>query len=115
MSRVLCGFQPLFPGSSAGKVSTCNAGDTGSIPGLGISPGGGNSYPLQYSGLENSMDCINKSACGAGDPGLIPWLGKSPGVGNGNPLQYYCLENPMDRGAWQTTVRGVAKELDTTE
>ena len=35
--------------------------------------------------------------------------GKSPGEGNGNPLQYSCLENPMDRGAWQATVHGVAK------
>ena len=43
---------------SAGKESTCNVGDLGSIPGLGRSPGEGNSYPLQYSGLENSMDCI---------------------------------------------------------
>ena len=40
------------------KESTCNAGDLGSIPELGRSPGEGNSYPLQYSGLENSMDCI---------------------------------------------------------
>ena len=46
-----------FPGGSAGKESACNAGDLGSIPGLGRSPGEGNSYPLQYSGLENSMDC----------------------------------------------------------
>ena len=37
---------------------TLSAGDLGSIPGLGRSPGEGNSYPLQYSGLENSMDCI---------------------------------------------------------
>ena len=58
-----------FPGSSAGKEFTCNAGDLGSIPGLG----------------------------------------RSPGKGNGNPLQYSCLENPMDRGAWQSTVHGVAK------
>ena len=41
-----------------GKESICNVGDLGSIPGLGRSPGQGNSYPLQYSGLENSMDCI---------------------------------------------------------
>ena len=41
---------------SDGKESACNAGDLGSIPGLGRSPGEGNSYPLQYSGLENSMD-----------------------------------------------------------
>ena len=47
-----------FPGGSASKESVCNAGDLGSIPGLGRLPGEGNSYPLQYSGLENSMDCI---------------------------------------------------------
>ena len=49
----------LCPGSSAGKESTCNEGDLVSIPGLGRSPGEGKGYhPLQYSGLENSMDCI---------------------------------------------------------
>ena len=47
-----------FTGGSAGKESTRNAGDLGSIPGLGRSLAEGNSYPLQYSGLENSMDCI---------------------------------------------------------
>ena len=47
-----------FPCGSAGKESACNAGDLGSIPGLGRSPGEGKGYPLQYSGLENSMDCI---------------------------------------------------------
>ena len=46
-----------FPGGSAGKESACNAGDLGSIPGLGRSPGEGIGYPLWYSGLENSMDC----------------------------------------------------------
>ena len=46
-----------FPGGSAGEESACNAGDLGSIPGLGSSPGGGKGYLLQYSGLENSMDC----------------------------------------------------------
>ena len=45
-----------FPGSSAGKESACNDGDLRSIPGLGISPGEGKVYLLQYSGLENSMD-----------------------------------------------------------
>ena len=47
-----------FPCGSAGKESSCNVGDLGSIPGLGISPGEGKGYPLQYSDLENSMDCI---------------------------------------------------------
>ena len=42
----------------AGKESTCNAGDLTSIPGLGRSPGEGKGYPLQYSSLENSMNCI---------------------------------------------------------
>ena len=45
-----------FPGGSDGKESTCNAGDLGSIPGLGRSPGGGHGNPLQYSCLENPMD-----------------------------------------------------------
>ena len=111
-----------FPCGSAGKESTCNVGDLISIPGLGRSPGEGNSYPLQDSGLKNSMDSIawggkesdkteqlwtslggsdgKASAYNAGDPGLIPGLGRSPGEGNGKPLQYSCLENPMDRGAW---------------
>ena len=45
-----------FPGYSGGKESACSAGDPGSIPGLGRSPGEGNGYPLQYSCLDNSMD-----------------------------------------------------------
>ena len=47
-----------FPDSSDGKESACNAGDPSLIPGLGRSPGEGKGYPLQYSDLENSMDCI---------------------------------------------------------
>ena len=45
-----------FPGGSDGKVSACNAGDPGSIPGSGRYPGEGNSNPLQHSCLENPMD-----------------------------------------------------------
>ena len=45
-----------FTGDLDGKEFTCNAGNLGSIPGLGISPGEGNGYPLQYSCLEDSMD-----------------------------------------------------------
>ena len=47
-----------FPDSSVGKESGCNAGDPGSIPGLGRSPGEGKGYPLKYSGLENSIDYL---------------------------------------------------------
>ena len=45
----------------------------------------------------------------------IPGSGRPLGEGNGDPLLYSCLENPMDRGAWRTSVHGVAKELDMTE
>ena len=47
-----------FLGGSDGEESACNVGDLVSIPGSGRSPGEGKGYPLQYSGLENSMDCI---------------------------------------------------------
>ena len=47
-----------FPYGSAGKESICNAGDLGSIPGLGKYPGEEKDYPLEYSDLENSMVCI---------------------------------------------------------
>ena len=46
-----------FPGDKAGKESSCSVGDLGSIPGLGKFPGEGIGYPLQYSGLEHSMEC----------------------------------------------------------
>ena len=53
-----------------------------------------------------------ESACNAGDlgeEGLIPGSGRSQGEGNNNPLQYFCLGNPMDKGAWESTVHGMAK------
>ena len=124
-----------FPGGSEGKASACSAGDPGSIPMLGRSPGEGNGYPLQYCGLKNSMDCIvhgvaeldtteqlslpggsdgKASACNAGDLGSVPGLGRSPGGGVDNPLQYSCLENPTDRGTWWSTVYGVVEESDMT-
>ena len=53
-----------FPGGSAGKESTYNAGDLGSILGLGRSPGEGKGYLLRYSGLENSVDCIVRGVPG---------------------------------------------------
>ena len=117
---------PVFLGftcGSAGKESACNAGDLGSIPGLGRSPEEGKGYSLQYSGLENSMDCTvhgvaksqtrlsdfhfhckKKSVCNAGDLGSIPGLGRSRGEGKGYPLQYSGLEKSMD-----SIVHGVTK------
>ena len=57
-TRLKCACTPPegFPCGSTGKESACNAGDLGSIPGLGRSPGEGKGYPLQYPGPENSMD-----------------------------------------------------------
>ena len=108
-----------FPWGSAGKESTRYAGDLGSIPGLGRSAGEGKGYPLQYSGLENFMNCMvdgvtksrtrlsdfhfdfdssvgKESTCNAGDPSSNPGSGRSPGEGIGYPLQYCGLENSMD-------------------
>ena len=109
-SDLACMHTLGFPRGSAGKESSCNAGDLGSIPGLGKSPGEEKGYPLQYSGLENSMDCkvhgVAKSwTC----------LGKEKEkkecieTGNGNPRQCFCLENPRDRGAWWAAFCGVTQ------
>ena len=91
-----------FPDSSVGKESACNAGDPGSIPGSGKSPGEGIGYPVQYSWA--SLVAGKESACNVGDLGSIPGLGRSPGEGKGSPLQYFGLENSMD-----CIVHGVAK------
>ena len=80
-----------FPGSSAGKESACNAGDSGSIPGLGRCRGKGTGYPLQNFCTSLVAQMVkNPPACGR--PG-IPGLGRSPGGEHGNPLQYSYLEN----------------------
>ena len=89
-----------FPGSSAGKESACNTGDTGSIAGSGRSPGEGIYYPLQYP----CGSAYKESACNVGDLGSILGLGSSPGEGNGYLLQYSDLKNSMD-----CIVHGVAK------
>ena len=107
-----------FPDSSAGKESACNAGGLGLIPGLGRSAGEGKGYPLQYSGLENSKDCIVyrvaksrtwpsdfhsltrlggsavktslANVADTKDTGTIPGWRRSPRIGNNNLLQYSC-------------------------
>ena len=53
---------------------------------------------------------MHKTCLSIGDLGLIP-VGKIPREGNGNPLQHSCLGNPMDRGAWWTTVHGIARVI----
>ena len=120
-----------FPCGSAGEESACNAGDLGLIPGLGRSPGERKGYQLWYSGLENSMDCIQlsnfhfkmrgfphssvgqESACNAGDPGSIPVLRRSPGEGTGYSLQYswtylvaQLVKNPP--AVWETWVQSLS-------
>ena len=69
--------------------------------------------PLANMGF-SSGSAVKNLPANAGDVGLIPESGGSPGERNGNPLQYSCLGNPMDRGAWQATVHGAAKESHTT-
>ena len=90
-----------FPGGSDGKASAYNAGDLGSIPGSGRSPGEGNSNPFQhcchYSSLSTRFSASlhphgssagKESACNAGDTSSIPGLGRCPGEGIGYPPQH---------------------------
>ena len=92
-----------FPFGSAGKESSCNAGDQGSIPGLGRSPGEGIGYPLQYSGLENSTDCIvhgvakswtRLSDCHIGTSLVVQWLGLGSIPGQGTRSHITQLNIP---------------------
>ena len=75
-----------FPAGSAGREPTCNARDLSLIPGLGRAPGEGNIYPLQYSGLENSMDCIvhgvakSRTRLGGFDRHWLPHLEPAAGL-----------------------------------
>ena len=114
-----------FPHGSAGKESTCNAKDPVSIPGEG------KGYPLQYSGPENSMDCIvhgvAKSWTQLSDfhftsgknsaylcrrqkrRGLNPWVGNISWRRKWQPAPVFCPEKFHDSGAWQTAVHGVTR------
>ena len=87
-----------FPGSSAGKESPCNAGDPGSIPGLGRSAGEGIGYPLQYWASIVAQLVKN-----------LPAMWELTGGGHDNPLHYSCQKNLMDRGAWRATAHSVTK------
>ena len=77
--------------SSAGKESACNAGDPGSIPGLGRSAGEGIGYPLQYSWASLVAQLVKNLPAMREDLGSIPGLGRSPGEGKDYPLQYSGL------------------------
>ena len=70
--------------------------------------------PKRWVGFPSGSDG-KESACSVGELGSITGSGRPPGEGNGYLLQYPGLENSMDRGAWQATVCGGLKELDTTE
>ena len=100
-----------FPGSSAGKESACNAGDPGSIPGSGRSPGERIGYPFQYS-WPSLMAQVVESSLQCGRPGFNPWVGKIPWrrewLPTPVPIPVSGLENSMD------SMRN-HKELDTTE
>ena len=85
-----------FPGHSADKESAYNAGDPGSIPGSGRSPGEGIGYPLQYSWASLVAQLVKNPPAMRVDLGSIPGLGRSPGEGKGYPHQYSGLENSMD-------------------
>ena len=83
-----------FPGGSAGKESACNVGDLGSVPGLGRSPAEGKGYPLQYSGLENSMDCIVHAVAKS-----QTWLSKFHFTSM-KLIQIRCQKNSIDNLCW---------------
>ena len=87
-----------FPCGSASKESPCNVGDLGLIPRLGRSAGEGKGHPLQYSGLESSMDCIMGFPVGASskEPACQRWSCKRPGF---NP----CFRKIPWRRKWQPT------------
>ena len=95
-----------FPGSSAGKKSTCNAGDPSSIPGLGRSPGERVGYSLQRSQASFVAEMVK-------NPPAMQ-TGSIPGGGHGNPLQYSCLENPHGQRSLVGYSSQVLKKLDMT-
>ena len=97
--------------SSVCKESACNAGDPGSISGLGRSAGEGLGYPLQYSWPSLVAQLVKESSCNVGDLGSIPGLGRSPGEGKGYPFQCSGLENSRDYSSWGHKVSDTTERL----
>ena len=89
-------YHLVFPHSSGGKESACNAGDPSLIPGSGRSTGEGIGYPLQYSWASPVVQLVKETAFNVGNLGLSARLQRSPGEGKGYPLQYSGLENSMN-------------------
>ena len=97
-----------FPGSSAGKESTCNAGDTDSWVRKMLWRRDRLPTPV-FLALPLGSDG-KESACNASDLGSVPELGRSPGGECGNPLQYSCLDNPHGQRSLEGyTIHGLAK------
>ena len=98
-----------FPGSSAGKESTCNAEDLGLIPGLGRSPGEVIGYPFQYSWASLVTQLVkNPPAMRKTWVGTLGW--KDPlEKGTATHSSILAWRVHMDRGAWQAAAHGVAK------
>ena len=98
-----------FPGGSAGKESTCNAGDPGSIPGLGRSSGERIGYPHQYSWASLVAQMV-KNPLAMWEIWVLSLDWEDPleeGMANHSSILAWRI--PMDRGAWQATVHGVTK------
>ena len=100
-----------FPGSSAGKESTCNAGDSSSIPELGRSPGEGIGYPLQYSWSSLVAQKLKIIYLQCGRPGLDLWVRKIPWRRDRLPTpvfwpgEFHGLYSPWCRKEWDMTER----------
>ena len=93
-----------FPGGSDGKESACNAGDLGTNPGLGSSPGEGDRLPTpEFMGFPSGSD-DKESTCNAGDLG---WEDLEEGMAAHSSVLAWRI--PMDRGAWWATVHGIPK------
>ena len=99
------------PDNSAGKESTCNAGDPSWFLGWEDPLEKGQAPHSSILGLPWWLNwwriCLQCRR-----PGFHPWVGRSLGAGHGNPLQYSCLENPMDREAWWAVAHRLSKSRE---
>ena len=104
-----------FPHSSVGKESACNAGDPGSIPGLGRSPGEGIGYRLQYSWASLVAQLVKNPPAMWGDLGSIPGLETSPGEGKGYSTPVFLPGESHGQRSLAGYNPWGYKELDMTE